>query len=150
MSTQWLAIQSFQYDQDLLAAINTLSIHTKLELAGVADSERIEAAKQAREKLTSFFRELEVIVPLAEQGETTPLLGTTPRLRQLVKSFTAARGNSHQFRSVLFRDKLSHAQQLLYSDKPEDKQALVQCLEELRTLVEEHVDTDAAQIFGEV
>lgn len=149
MSTQWLTIQSFQYDQDLLGAINTLSIHTKLELAGIADSKQIKAAELARQKLTDFLQELEETVSLTEQGKNTPMLGKTSRLRQLVKSFVAAKENSQKFHSALFRNALSHTQQLLDSNKSEDKQTLIDCLQELRILIEEHIQTDTEQIFGD-
>lgn len=149
MSTQWLNIQSFQYDQDLLGAINTLSIHTKLELAGIADSEQTKSAELARHKLTGFLQELEEIVSLAEQGKNTPLLGKTPRLRQLVKSFVSAKENSQQFHSILFKETLSYTQQLLDSNHPEDKQKLIDCLQELRVLIEEHIQTDTEHILGD-
>jgi hypothetical protein len=70
MSTEWLSIQSFQYDQDLLTAINTLSIHVKLNLLGETDEKRLEAAQLARQKLDAFFRKLEPIIQEAEQAET--------------------------------------------------------------------------------
>ena len=40
MSIQWLVVQSFQSSQYLLAAINALSIHLKLEAAGLSDQNR--------------------------------------------------------------------------------------------------------------
>lgn len=149
MSTQWLAVQSFQHSQDLLTAINTLSIHIKLGLAGIPDEGRAESAKQARENLTSFLKELEQVVQKAEQGETKPVLGADPRLRQLAKSFIEARRNWRRFHSLLFRNTFSHVQQLLNSDKEEDLRSLLQCLKELRMLLEEHVHTDVVQLLGE-
>ena len=40
MSQEWLNIQSFFTDQELLGAINDLSIAIKQEAAGVQDAER--------------------------------------------------------------------------------------------------------------
>lgn len=149
MSTDWLVIQSFQHDQDILSAINILSIHTKLELAGVLDEKRAEAANQAREKLASFFQQLEAM--LQEAGETgaEPVLGTNLRLRQLVTNFTAAKRDRTRFRSALFRNTLPYAQQLLYSNERSDKQSVLRCLEELRMLIEQHIHDDAVRILGE-
>jgi hypothetical protein len=149
MSTEWLAIQSFQRDQDLLAAINTLSIHTKLKLGGVADEERAEAAAEAREKLTSFLETFEKIVQQAGQAEEGALLGIDPRLRQLARSFVAAKRDRHRFHSTLFTQSPSDAADLLASTDKKDQQALVECLKDLRTLVEEHIYTDTHRILTE-
>ena len=69
MSIQWLAVQSFQHNQDLLAAINKLSIHLRLQLEEIEDAERAGEANKAREMLSSFFRELETLVNDTERGE---------------------------------------------------------------------------------
>ena len=150
MNPQWLAVQSFQNSQDILAAINTLSIYTKLELAGRTDKKRAKRATEAKENLTSFLLELEKMVQQAEKGETKPLLGIDPRRRQLVKSFMTAKHDYHRFHSALFRDKLSRVHELLRSEVEEDRRALLPCLEELRILLEEHLETDTTQILGEI
>jgi hypothetical protein len=149
MSTDWLAIQSFQRSQDLLAAINTLSIHTKLRLSGVADEERAEAAATARHKLASFLEAFEKIVQQAEQAEGGVLLGIDPRLQQLVNSFVAAKHDGRRFHSRLFTQSPSEAVGLLASTEEEDQQALVECLTDLRILVEEHISTDTHQILSQ-
>ncbi len=151
MSTpQWLAIQSFQQSQDLLSAINTLSIHIKLQLANIPDEKRTEAAKGAQEILASFLEGLDTLVKEAEQGETKPLVGTDSRLRQLAKSYITARHDRHQFRSLLFRSSPSDMLKLLHSNAKEAQQSLLQCLEELRVLLEEHIHIDARRILGEI
>jgi hypothetical protein len=147
MNPEWLAIQSFQRSQDLLTAINTLSIHTKLRLRGHKDKERRESVAQARGTLTSFLKDFEQVVEQVEQIQDGPLLGVDPRLRQLAGSFVRARSEGHRFRSCLFRRPLSDAMNLLASTNEQDRQALVECLSELRTLIEEHVQTDTARIL---
>lgn len=150
MSTQWLAIQSFQQSQDLLAAINTLSIHTKLEIAGINDEQRAESAKRAREILASFLETFEKVIHQAEQARDEPLVGVDPRLRQLAKSFVNARRDKRRFHSTLFTKPISDMPYLLASTEEKDQQALVECLTEFRVLVEEHVHTDARRILGEI
>ena len=56
MSTHWLDIQSFQQSQELLSAINTLSIHRKLTDKGYLDIRKKESAEQAIETLVAFFK----------------------------------------------------------------------------------------------
>lgn len=149
MSIQWLAVKSFQHSQDLLAAINTLSIHLKLEAAGKTDSEHTGQANQARDVLGSFLKMLEPVIADAERGESKPVLGADPRLRQLAKSFVSAKRNRHRFHSALFRDTFTRVQHLLDSPNKEDRQQLLECLAELRVLIEEHVHTDAEQVLRE-
>jgi len=150
VSVQWLAVQSFQHNQDLLAAINKLSIHLRLQLEGNEDAERAGEANKAREMLSSFFRELETLVNDTERGEEVPVLGANPRLRQLARSFVKAKRNRHRFRSSLFRNGAGCFQQLLQSNTKEDRQALLESLEELRVLVEEHMHVDAERVLGEI
>lgn len=147
MSTDWLTIQSFQRSQDLLAAINTLSIHTKLKLAGVADEERAVAAAEARQRLAAFLKDFEKIVQQAEEAEEG-MLGVDPRLQQLVRSFVAAKRDKERFHSRLFTQSPSDALHLLTSTDEEDQQALVECLADLRALVEEHISTDIHRILS--
>jgi hypothetical protein len=149
MSTDWLAIQSFQRGQDLLAAINTLSIHTKLKLSGVGDEERAEAVAEARARLALFLEAFEKIVQQAEQAEGGMLLGVDPRLQQLVTSFVNAKRDKARFCSMLFAESPSDAVGLLTSADEKDQQALVECLMDLRALVEEHITTDTHRILSE-
>ena len=148
METEWLAIQSFQHSQNLLSAINTLSIHTKLELAGILDEGRVAAAERARETIVSFLAELQEMAQEAEKGKT--ILGVDPRRRQLVESFIAAKHNPRRFRSALFQDTSTRVQKLLRSNSEEDSEFLLECLKELRILLEDHIHTDAVQILGEI
>ena len=149
MSTDWLAIQSFQRSQDLLAAINTLSIHTKLRLSGVADEERAKAASEARGKLASFLEAFEKIVQQAEQADGGILLGIDPRLQQLARSFVTAKRDRNKFHSRLFTQPPSETVWLLASADEKDQRALVESLTDLRTLFEEHIYTDTHQILTE-
>lgn len=150
MSVQWLAVQSFQKNQDLLAAINKLSIHLRLQLERNEDAERAGEANKAREMLSSFFRELETLVNDTERGEEVPVLGANPRLRELARRFVRAKRNRRRFRSSLFRNGAGCFQQLLHSNTKEDRQALLESLEELRVLVEEHMHVDAERVLGEI
>jgi hypothetical protein len=145
MQTEWLAIQSFHRGQELLSAINTLSIHTKLNLAGVPDSKRRGEAEEARDELAAF---LQTLTKVADQIErNNPLVGVDPRLRKLGRRFVDARRNERRFRSCLFTDSIREVRELLNPQDEDEQQALVESLSELRRLIEEHVHTDANEIF---
>lgn len=140
------AIQSSHENQKLLFAINTLSIHIKLEMAGHCDMNRAGEIPKAKEVLRLFLTELEPQVQRAEEAETRVLLGVDARRRQFIRNFADARRN--RIRSSFLRGKLSDASQLLYSDKTEDKEDILLVLEELRMLIEEHIASDVQQLFG--
>ncbi len=76
MSTQWLTVRSFQQSQELLEAINALSIQIKLKLAGIKDQDRENQAKEAQESLKAFLGDLDVFVGAG------PVTGADARTRQ--------------------------------------------------------------------
>ena len=59
MTPKGQAIQSFQENQKFISAINTLSIHIKLKMAGHSDLNRKEAIPGARGKLYLIFDRIE-------------------------------------------------------------------------------------------
>ena len=142
------AVQSFHENKRILFAINSLSIHIKLEMAGHSDMSREKEIPEAKEVLRLFFTELEPQVQRAEEAETKPLLGVDTRRRQLIKNFVDARRN--RIRSPFLRGKLSDAAQLLHSDKTTDKQDILLVLKELRMLLEEHIASDTEILIGRI
>lgn len=146
MNAKWRTVQSFQENQDLIFAINTLSIHIKLEMTGHSDLNGEEAIRTAREKLGRFLKELNPQVQRAEV-ENKPLLGVDPRRRQLVRHLISAKHSCRIHSPVLLGD-LSTGIQLLHSDAESDKQTILLFLEELRMLLEEHLGSDVEQLFG--
>lgn len=150
MSVRWLSFQSFQHGQELISAINTLLIHLKLQAAGDADREREGKAKQAHERILSFLESFEKVVAEVAAQNDQPMLGTDVRIRQLAKSFVKARNNRRRFHSILFQNKITGFRDLLSDQKEENSQVLIESLEELRLLVEEHLYEDMEQVLGEV
>ncbi|RKU16323.1 hypothetical protein C6503_12920 [Candidatus Poribacteria bacterium] len=146
INSQWRAVQSFQENQNLISAINILSIHIKLKMAGHSDLNKEETIQKAREELCSFLTELNPQVQRAEV-ENKPLLGVDLRRRQFVKHLITAK-QGDRIRSPFLLDKLSKGVQLLRSDAKADKQDLLLFLEELRMLLEEHIGSDVQQLFG--
>jgi len=147
MDNQWISFQSFIQNQKLLEAINTLSIHTKLKLASDDDEGRANDVKKPRDKLTLFIQSLDKLIR-QNNGEQA-VIGADYRLRQLVQDFYSAKNNNLKFRSQLFTESPSRVLGLMKSEKVEDKIALVECLKELRMLIEEHLHADTNAILGE-
>ena len=146
MNSQWRAVQSFQENQNLISAINTLSIYIKLALAGHADVKRAEAVPKAKETLCTFLTELNSQVQHFEV-EKKSLLGVDTRRRQFIEHLIEAK-NELRIHSPFLQDKLSSVNNLLHSDAETDKQETLRLLEELRMLLEEHIGSDVEQLFG--
>jgi len=149
VTADWLTFQSFQRSQEVLKAINTLSVHLKLQLNGVVDEEHSEVVDRSLGALGAFLNELEVAAHQADKVEPAPMLGVDPRLQQLVQSYLVARRRK-RFRSRLLTEPIGDIKALLGSDAQEDQEALVKCLAELRILVEEHMHDDVNQILGAI
>lgn len=148
MSTHWLAIQSFQQSQEILSAINTLSIHRKLTEKGYLDTNRKEAAEQATAILIAFFRKLDKIVQNIEDGHRKPIMGVDARLRHLAENYVQTkRAQSH---SAFLELPLSQVTDLFYSESPEDRGKVLAVLAAFRELLEEHVGVDARQLLGDI
>lgn len=147
MKPQELAVQSFHENQKLLSAVNTVSIHTKLEMAGRAELKSTKKVAKAKEVLKYFFKELDVIVQRAEKSEMEPLLGVDERRREFVKNFITAKRN-YRIQSTFLQGKLSDVSELIYSDKVADRKEILLVLEELRILLEEHIASDTEVLFG--
>jgi hypothetical protein len=150
VSIKWLTVQSYHQSHSLLAAINALSIHTKLELAKIPDEEGAQAAANAREQLSALFEQFEKIVGEAERDQGSLVLGVDPRLRQLARNFIKAKRGHRRFRSELFRNSLVNAKELLHSCDDEQKRSLIKSLADLRVLLEEHLAADADRILGDI
>jgi uncharacterized membrane protein YccC len=146
MSQEWLNIQSFFTDHDLIRAINDLSIAVKLELAGVEDQERARRAGEARKVLRGFLGQLAEL----EGGDGREvLLGIDARFQSLTDALASARQDTARFNSVLMREGAAVALPLLEAGDTESKAKLLDSLSELRRVVEQHQQADATVIFEE-
>ena len=146
MKSQELAAQSFHENQKLLSAVNILSIHTKSEIEGHSDLNDEKVVAKAKDELCSFFKKLERDVQDAEI-EKQPLLGIDQRRQQFIRNFVEAR-RTDRIQSPFLQHKLSEVVQILHSDKEVDKQTILPILTELRTLIEEHLESDVSQLLG--
>ena len=150
MTANWLTFQSFQHNQEVVRAINTLSVHLKLISRGGVDSERSEVAvNQSVAVLQAFLDELGTAADQADRADLAPVVGVDPRLEQLAQSYLAAR-RRRRFRSRLSSDSINEIKVLLGSRSRNDQQALAECLAELRVLVEEHMHEDINAILGAI
>ena len=144
MSQEWLNIQSFFTDHELLGAINDLSIAIKQEAAGVQDAEREHAPKMHGDLLKRFLGRLSE-VESADSKEL--LLGVDARFQSLTDAIASARREGNRYQSVLMKGGAAGALPLLDAKSSESRAQLVESLAELRRVIEQHQQTDAAAIF---
>lgn len=135
MSQEWLDIQSFFADNQILRAITDLSLATKYDLAGVRDEERAQRADEAKEVLRAFFARLDQACDEASHGR---VLSLDSRSRELVDAIQAARRDRANFRSVLMQSGLGAGLELVDASDRRSKEALLESLNELRRVVSRH------------
>lgn len=144
MSQEWLNIQSFFTDHELLGAINDLSIAIKQEAAGVRDAERQGRAKEARKLLKRFLGRLSEV---ESTDSKELLLGVDARFQSLTDAIASARQDGNRYQSVLMKSGAGDALPLLDAKSPETRGQLLDSLTELRRVIEQHQQVDAAAIF---
>jgi hypothetical protein len=149
MSDAWLLAESFEHSHRLIAAINALSIYTKLALAGVSDDSRRSDVEQGRELLREFLTVLERLVPEVESHANAALPGQAPRAGDFVRRFVQAR-REKPHSSAIFSLPLEDFARLLDSKTPQDRRELVDGLKTLRELIEQHHYSDLSAMLGEL
>ena len=148
MSNTWLAAESFERGQRLIQATNTLAISVKLALAGKHDPERVAVAEQAREELRTFLSDFAGWLAEAERTPARVVTGVDPRLHQLVMAFVSQRRRL-PLRSLLYRLPMEQVLALLDAQTPGEMQRLLECLQELRVVLENHLHADVVGLLGE-
>ena len=148
MNSDWLTASSFERSSEVMSAINVLSIHAKLTLAGVDDPTDLAEISKAKAKLVRFLEELRKLVDGAGQTQANLMVGTDPRLGELALEYIGERRRLPP-RAQLYTLSVAQLSALVESDSAEDVPKLVECLESLRSLFERHAHNDIAGIFGD-
>lgn len=148
--SEWLAALSFERAHEVLSAINTLSIRAKLILAGVDDAQRDETVREARKQLLAFLDRLRAAVEGREQRADFGVLGVDPRMGQLVEQFVSTKSRWPCPSGGLYQSTLGDIRALLLSESAAEQKKLIECLRELRHLIEEHSRADNSVILGDV
>jgi outer membrane murein-binding lipoprotein Lpp len=90
MSDAWQLAESFERTRHLIAAINTVSVHTKLSLAGVADPQKVEDVASATSHLRTFLEKLAGDLSQFDKDASSPVTGATARANLLAKQFACS------------------------------------------------------------
>jgi hypothetical protein len=135
MSQEWLDIQSFFADHEVLRAITDLSLAMKFELAGIKDSDRAQRSEKAKMILERFFAKLEEASDDSKHGR---LLSLDHRSLELFDALQKARRDTANYRSVMMRSGFGTGTQLLNASDRRSREALVESLDELRRVISQH------------
>jgi hypothetical protein len=141
MKSDWLTAASFERAQGILTAINILSIHCKLAIAGVPDPTSDADVKAARQRLTAFLRRFQSVVHDARQEQGGTVLGADPQLGQLTARYLADERKGLRA-SALHSLSFAEVVDLVNSERADDLRELVEYLRDLRAFLEQYIQVD--------
>lgn len=142
MTAKWLALRNLRRNQQLLKAINILSLHLQLMIEGHESDVQPSILEAARTKLVEFLDKLEVGIQQANESEIGVIYGADPRFQAFVESYLDVQQNAST--SPLTND-LASVRRLLDSGESNDQEKLLSYLTNLRVLVEEQINHDTVQ-----
>ena len=149
MSDAWQLAESFERTRRLISAINIVSVHTKLALAGIPDPQPEEQVANAIANIRAFLEKLADDVSHYENNSTSPVTGATVRSNRLAKRFALSRTQAPES-SPLYARSLPEFIPFLGSSKRKDRTALVAGLTTLRNLLEQHHHADSSEMLGKL
>lgn len=149
MKNDWLTASSFERTHEVVSAINALSIHAKLVLAGIDDSANQEEVEKSRERLLAFLNRFEILLRETELGRDSTVIGTDPRLGDLALRYLSEKRRQPR-RSPLFEISLAQLIDSVRTERQEDISSLISYLRGLRSLVEQHSHADVIGILGDM
>lgn len=147
MSSEWLSAQSFRQMRQILSAINTVLLQQKLALLGAESPVEPSEYDDSLALVKEFVLTLTKLVEEARERNDLVILGANPRLRQFASQFITEQATMK--RSALHDFPLGELPSLLSARTEDRRMRLIAHLDNLRSLVEQHVYEDASSIFGE-
>src|SRR5579859_4933547 len=87
MKNEWLVAWSFEREQELVSATNTLLINAKLRLAGADDPTPKNEVDDARKRIVGLLERIASLVSSVEHERSSTIVGVDPRLGELALHF---------------------------------------------------------------
>jgi hypothetical protein len=142
MTAKWLALRNLRRNQEILKAINTLSLQLHLQGAGGASHFDPDTLATAQRTLVDFLTQLRDGLKAAEASETGLIYGVDPRFQAFVGTYQAVQAVDST--SPLAVD-LSTIQREIEAATPTDPAGLLAYLTALRGLIEAEIKQDVTQ-----
>jgi len=149
VSKEWFNAAGFERFHQLISAVNSVLIHTKLTLAGVDDTERHNDFVASRKYLLAFLEQFAPIFQEIERDETYVPVGTDPRLDVLARSLANIKRRRPRT-LTLASVSIGELKQLLEKDDAESAKRVIGYLSDLRGILEQQAHADVASILGEI
>lgn len=148
MKNDWLTASSFERTFDIVSAVNILSIHYKLTLADVEDPTNLVDVQKAKVKLLRFLNTLQSLIENAEKDPTGIIAGTDSQLGELALQYKTEQKRIPQI-AFLYTLSFPELNALISSEKPENLPKILDCLDALRSLFDQHSHADITGVFGD-
>jgi hypothetical protein len=149
VKNNWLAASNFERMYQVISAINTISVYAKLKVAGVDEPTDELELRQAREELTRFITQFDGQLHEAEQRQDGVVVGDDPRFGELTVRYLSAKRQWLE-PSGLYKIPLADLAAMIQTERPQDLPQMIECLRELRILLELHSQADVRDILGDV
>jgi len=149
VNSDWLSAQSFQQAHEVLAAVNRVSIDTKLSLAGHSRTTPPREQETARLVVSQFLGRFEDLLQSLRGGDASFVVGVDPRLESLAHRYLHETRQRPR-RSALAGTTPGEMRTLLQSVERKDQERLIACLRDLRALLEQHTYADLGRLLGEI
>jgi|GEM_PF-1703312 hypothetical protein len=149
MDAKWFSLQSMKLNHSIIGAINTVCIHLKLMKANDQPLKSEDEIKEAIRTIKIWLTELDKFLIAYEQNTFQAITGVNPRIQQFIKRFSSAK-RKNEFRSKIFHDRPVELTLLLSEDDPKYSDDLINSLADLRTLLEEHNQSDFKNLLPDL
>lgn len=135
-SEGWLASSTAERTRELVGAINTVTIVSKLRRAGESGGPDESQVRLAKDRLIEFLKRLDALLQAASKNREIPVVGADPQLSQIVRGLVnRPRRTGHAEASI---ESVEELRTQLAAEQPQDTDRLVENLRTLRQLLERH------------
>jgi len=149
MRSKWLITSNFERMQDLISAVNTVSIHAKLRMAGIEDPTDAPKLQRAKAILLALVDRFQELIDDVERSQSRTVIGADPQLGDLVMRYLDQKRHLPEG-SPQFAISFDRLRELIQTENMENLLEFISCLKQLRTLLEQHAYVDVVDLIGEM
>lgn len=149
MRNDWLTTVSFERMHEVISAVNVLSIHAKLAIAGTEDPIKESEIREAQDCLLTFLESLQELLQDTEQSHNGTIVNSDPRMGNLALYYRSQRQHLSQKASV-YNLPFDDLKDLVKANDLESLRSLIVYLGDLRSLIDQHTYADVVDLLGDV
>jgi len=149
MRSKWLVTSNFERMHELISAVNILSIHAKLKVAGVPDPTNQSRIREAKKRLLAFLVRFQALILDTERQNNRAVIGADPQLEGLVLRYLDQKKRLSEDAQP-FALSLDRLRDLISEDTLENMPELISSMREFRSLFEQHAYVDVVELIGQM